>query len=182
MCLLSDQTILELVALGVLGVEPFDPALVQPASLDVRLGKELLWPTASSGRLMPGRISGYDNPSYINDSTKGASMSPGAFVLCSTLERIRIPANRQGQVEGQSSLGRIGLMTHITAGFIDPGWDGVLTLELKNVGGWEIGLYVGMKIGQISFTWLDKPALRPYGSPGLGSHYQGAVGAQGIVG
>ena len=72
-------------------------------------------------------------------------------------------------------------MTHITAGFIDPGWDGVLTLELHNVGPWTIELWLGMEIGQISFTRLDRPAARPYGSPGLGSHYQGATTTQGIA-
>ena len=103
-------------------------------------------------------------------------LHPGEFVLGSTLERIRLPDDLVARLEGKSSLGRLGLLIHSTAGFIDPGWDGHVTLELSNVANLPITLYVGMKIGQLSFVQLTEPAENPYGAALLGSKYQGQAG------
>ena len=102
-------------------------------------------------------------------------LQPGEFVLASTLESITLPDDLVGRLEGKSSLGRIGLLIHSTAGYVDPGWEGHLTLELSNVAKLPITLYYGMRIGQISFLRLTSAADNPYGSAGLGSKYQGQV-------
>ena len=103
-------------------------------------------------------------------------LHPGEFVLGSTLERVTLPDDLVARLEGKSSLGRLGLLIHSTAGFIDPGWDGHVTLELSNVANLPITIYPEMKIGQISFVQLSEPAERPYGSEGIGSKYQGQRG------
>ena len=103
-------------------------------------------------------------------------LHPGEFVLGSTLERVTLPDDLVARLEGKSSLGRLGLLIHSTAGFIDPGWDGHVTLELSNVANLPITIYPGMKIGQLSFVQLSEPAERPYGSAGIGSKYQGQRG------
>src|SRR5207302_2827451 len=103
-------------------------------------------------------------------------LHPGEFVLGSTLERVRLPDDLVARLEGKSSLGRLGLLIHSTAGFIDPGWDGHVTLELSNVANLPITIYRGMKIGQLSFVRLTEPAEAPYGSGRLGSKYQGQKG------
>src|SRR5436305_373554 len=103
-------------------------------------------------------------------------LHPGEFVLGSTLERIRLPDDLVARLEGKSSLGRLGLLIHSTAGFIDPGWDGHVTLELSNVANLPITIYPGMKIGQISFMQLTEPAATPYGSEAIGSKYKGQRG------
>jgi dCTP deaminase len=103
-------------------------------------------------------------------------LHPGEFVLGSTLERIRLPDDLVARLEGKSSLGRLGLLIHSTAGFIDPGWDGHVTLELSNVAKLPITIYFGMKIGQISFMQMTEPAATPYGSTELGSKYKGQQG------
>jgi len=103
-------------------------------------------------------------------------LHPGEFVLGSTLERVTLPDDLVARLEGKSSLGRLGLLIHSTAGFIDPGWDGHVTLELSNVANLPITIYHGMKIGQVSFMQLSEPASAPYGSSTLGSKYQGQRG------
>ncbi len=103
-------------------------------------------------------------------------LHPGEFVLGSTLERVTLPDDLVARLEGKSSLGRLGLLIHSTAGFIDPGWDGHVTLELSNVANLPITIYHGMKIGQVSFMQLSEPAASPYGSTTLGSKYQGQRG------
>src|SRR5689334_300909 len=103
-------------------------------------------------------------------------LHPGEFVLGQTLERIRLPDDLVARLEGKSSLGRLGLLIHSTAGFIDPGWDGHVTLELSNVANLPITIYPGMKIGQISFMQLTEPAATPYGSASIGSKYKGQRG------
>ena len=103
-------------------------------------------------------------------------LHPGEFVLGSTLERVTLPDDLVARLEGKSSLGRLGLLIHSTAGFIDPGWDGHVTLELSNVANLPITIYPRMKIGQLSFVQLTEPAERPYGSQGIGSKYQGQRG------
>tara|TARA_Y100000310_G_scaffold340422_1_gene436151 strand:- start:1688 stop:2134 length:447 start_codon:yes stop_codon:yes gene_type:complete len=105
-------------------------------------------------------------------------LQPGDFVLGETLEYIEVGNGMVARLEGKSSLGRVGIVIHATAGYVDPGWKGILTLELSNVGMIPVTLYLGMKIGQISFSRMTSLADRPYGSEGLGSRYQGAVGPQ----
>lgn len=142
-----------------LKIEPFpDAAALQPASLDVRLGG-----VASAGNL------DYDG----NEFWK---IVPGEFVLGTTLERVEIPDDLAVRIEGKSSWGRLGLAVHITAGFIDPGFKGQITLELKNLGNDVLRLCHGDYIAQLSFHQLSSPAMRPYGTPSLNSHYQNQEG------
>jgi dCTP deaminase len=171
---LSDRTIVELVEAGRIGIDPWNPELVQPASVDLRLG--------DSFRVFHNhRASAIDlrePPVNLTEEVLvGAGESfvihPGEFCLGRTLEWIELPADIVARIEGKSSLGRLGLIVHATAGFCDPGWRGTLTLELNNLTRVPIKLYPGLPIAQLSFMTLDRPALRPYGSPGLGSHYQG---------
>ncbi|MGA9859141.1 MAG: dCTP deaminase [Solirubrobacteraceae bacterium] len=171
---LSDGTILELVDAGRIRIDPWDPALVQPASVDLRLGDsfrvfhnhrayaiDLLDPpdNLTSEVVVP------DGESFV--------IHPGEFCLGRTLEWVELPNDIVARIEGKSSLGRLGLIVHATAGFCDPGWQGTLTLELNNLTRVPIILHPGLPIAQLSFMMLDRPAQRPYGSPGLGSHYQG---------
>jgi dCTP deaminase len=100
-------------------------------------------------------------------------LHPGEFVLGQTLEWVELPDDLVARLEGKSSLGRLGLLIHSTAGYVDPGWKGTLTLELSNVANLPIALYYGMRIGQISFFRMSSPVERPYGSKELGSKYQG---------
>src|SRR5581483_5863448 len=161
---LSDRTIARLIADGRIGIDPYDEALLQPSSVDVRVDRyfrvfhNARYPFIDVKEPQDAlteevEIAG-DDPFILH---------PGEFVLGSRLE-------------GKSSLGRLGLLIHSTAGFIDPGWDGHVTLELSNVANLPITIYHGMKIGQLSFVQLTEPAEHPYGSSGLGSKYQGQRG------
>jgi dCTP deaminase len=174
---LSDRTILEEVAAGRIGLDPFDPALVQPSSVDVRCDHRF--------RVFhPGRYPFIDVREPMPDLTELVEVEegrrfilhPGEFVLGATFEVLRLPDDLVARLEGKSSLGRLGLLIHSTAGFIDPGWDGHVTLELSNVANLPITIYAGMKIGQLSFVQLSEPAAIPYGSGALGSKYQGQKG------
>jgi dCTP deaminase len=174
---LSDRTIRRLIDEGRIGVEPFDPGLMQPSSLDVRVDRFF-------------RVFRNSRYPYIDVKTEQEELTelvevqqeepfilhPGEFVLGSTLERITLPDDLVARLEGKSSLGRLGLLIHSTAGFIDPGWDGHVTLELSNVANLPITIYPAMKIGQLSFVQLTEPAEHPYGSAGIGSKYQGQRG------
>jgi dCTP deaminase len=171
---LSDGTILELVQAGRIEVEPWDPNMVQPASIDLRLG--------DSFRVFHNhRVSAIDLRNPPENLTEAVVVSdgepfvihPGEFCLGRTLEWVRIPDDIVARIEGKSSLGRLGLIVHATAGFCDPGFQGTLTLELNNLTRVPIKLYPNLPIAQLSFMTLDRPAQKPYGSPGLGSHYQG---------
>jgi dCTP deaminase len=171
---LSDGTILQLVQEGRIRIEPWDPSLVQPASVDLRLG--------DSFRVFHNhRASGIDlrdPPSGLTEEVviqpqESFVIHPGEFCLGRTLEWVELPDDIVARIEGKSSIGRLGLIVHATAGFCDPGWKGTLTLELNNLTRIPIKLYPGLQIAQLSFMALDRPALRPYGSPELGSHYQG---------
>jgi dCTP deaminase len=150
---------------------------VQPASVDIRLDYRFRVFRSS-------RHAFIDLARPLDDITELVEipaktpfiLHPGEFVLGSTRERIRLPDDMVSRVEGKSSLGRLGLLIHSTAGFIDPAWDGHITLELSNVNTIPITLYAGMRIGQLSFFPLSSPAERPYGSPELGSSYQGQTG------
>jgi len=171
---LSDGTILQLVEDGRIRIDPWDPELVQPASVDLRLG--------DSFRVFHNYRASFIDlrkpPENLTEEVVvGAEESfvihPGEFCLGRTLEWVELPDDIVARIEGKSSLGRLGLIVHATAGFCDPGWKGTLTLELNNLTRVPIKLYPGGLIAQLSFMTLDRPALRPYGSPELGSHYQG---------
>ncbi len=172
---LSDRTIKEEIAKGRLIIEPLDPSCIQPASIDVRLDKKLL---VFKRRGYPFYIDVKQNMDDLTEVVEVNSdsplfLNPGEFVLASTLESITLPDDIVGRLEGKSSLGRMGLLIHSTAGYVDPGWQGHLTLELSNVVRLPITLYYEMKIGQISFLRLTSAVDKPYGSTELGSRYQG---------
>jgi dCTP deaminase len=174
---LSDRTIRRLIAEGSIGIDPYDEHLLQPSSVDVRVDRYF--------RVFHNNRYGFIDVKLPQDDLTELVeigedtpfiLHPGEFVLGSTLERLRLPNDLVARLEGKSSLGRLGLLIHSTAGFIDPGWDGHVTLELSNVANLPITIYHGMKIGQLSFVQLTEPAEAPYGSGGLGSKYQGQKG------
>jgi dCTP deaminase len=174
---LSDRDIRAAVTSGRIGIDPFDPSCVQPASVDVRLDRFFRVFSSSKHPYIDLARPLDDITELVEVANRDAFiLHPGQFVLGSTRERIRLANDLVSRVEGKSSLGRLGLLIHSTAGFIDPAWDGAITLELSNVNNIPITLYPGMRIGQLSFFALSSPAERPYGSPELGSSYQGQVG------
>jgi dCTP deaminase len=175
---LSDGTIRRLVEDGRIKIEPWDESLVQPASVDLRLG--------DSFRVFHNHrasaIDLRDPPQHLTEEVTIAGdepfvIHPGEFALGRTMEWVELPDDIVARIEGKSSLGRLGLIVHATAGFCDPGWKGTLTLELANLTRVPIRLYHGLAIAQLSFMALDAPAERPYGHEELGSHYQGQVDA-----
>ena len=177
MSVLSDRTIKEALATGSLVIDPLDEDAIQPASVDLRLDNAF--------RVLKTTSRPYvDVREPVDDLTELVTISgdepfvvqPGAFCLGSTLEVITLPNEIVARVDGKSSLGRLGLLVHATAGYIDPGWTGKLTLELSNQSQMPIALYHRMRIAQISFYRLTTPVDRPYGSEGLGSKYQGQTG------
>jgi dCTP deaminase len=171
--LLSDRDLRQALDDGRLGLDPFDPAMVQPSSIDVRLDRYF--------RVFANHRSTHLDPAAQQDvltelvEPKGDEpfiLHPGEFVLGSTLEVISLGDDLASRLEGKSSLGRLGLLTHSTAGFIDPGFSGHVTLELSNVANLPFKLYPGMKIGQICVLQLSSPSEHPYGSSVYGSRYQ----------
>jgi dCTP deaminase len=175
--ILSDGDIRRELAAGRIVIEPFDERDVQPSSVDLHVDSrfrgvgETRQPYIYAREPMPDlteliEVAG-DEPFILH---------PGEFVLGSTLERVAIPDDLVARLEGKSSLGRLGLLIHSTAGYVDPGWNGYLTLELSNVANLPITIYAGMKIGQISFFQLSSPAEVPYGSKQTRSKYQGQRG------
>jgi dCTP deaminase len=171
---LSDATIIELVAGGRIRIDPWSPEHVQPASVDLRLGDSFRVFTNHK----VAAIDLQDVPDNLTEEVvvpEGGEfvIHPGEFCLGRTLEWVELPDDIVARIEGKSSLGRLGLIVHATAGFCDPGWKGTLTLELNNLTRVPIILRPGLEIAQLSFMTLDRPAERPYGSPELGSHYQG---------
>ncbi len=177
MSVLSDRSIKKALAAGRLGIEPLDEQAIQPASVDLRLDSVFrVFRTTSRPYV--------DVAQDVDDLTELVEISPeepfvihpGSFCLGSTLETITIPNDIVARVDGKSSLGRLGLLVHATAGYVDPGWTGKLTLELSNQSQMPIALYYGMRIAQISFIELTTPVDRPYGSAELGSKYQGQTG------
>lgn len=174
MAVLSDRDIRAALQSGRVRIDPYDPACLQPSSVDLHLDRDF-------------RVFRNSRYPYIDvrqpqpDLTEMESISddepfilhPGEFVLGQTLEWVELPDDLVSRLEGKSSLGRLGLLIHSTAGYVDPGWKGNLTLELSNVANLPIALYFGMKIGQISFFRMTSPVERPYGSKELGSKYQG---------
>ncbi|MSO57815.1 MAG: dCTP deaminase [Thermoleophilia bacterium] len=174
---LPDRVIRRLIEAGRIGIDPYDASLLQPSSLDVRVDRLFRVFRNSRYAFIDVRVEQEELTELIEPADGEAFiLHPGEFVLGSTLERVALPDDLVARLEGKSSLGRLGLLIHSTAGFIDPGFDGHVTLELSNVATLPITIYPGMKIGQISFQQLSEPAERPYGSAGVGSKYQGQRG------
>lgn len=173
----SDRTIKQAVADGLIVIDPFDVSMVQPSSIDLRCHSvfrvfenhkyAVIDPKAPQEDLTTSVAATEDQPFILH---------PGEFVLGSTAEVVGLADDIVARLEGKSSLGRIGLLIHSTAGFIDPGFRGQVTLELSNVANLPIAIYPGMKIGQVSFYQLTTPAEHPYGSAAAGSKYQGQTG------
>jgi len=175
--ILSDRTIRAEIAAGRIVVDPFDPEMVQPSSIDVRLDDRFLVFRSHTRPVIDVKEDLTDLTEMVRATdAQPFILHPGEFVLGSTAERVALPDDIVGRIEGKSSLGRLGLLIHTTAGFVDAGFAGYLTLELSNVATLPITLYPGMKIGQISFLRMDGPAEHPYGSGGLGSKYAGQEG------
>ena len=171
--ILSDRSIREELASGRIVIEPLDDSCIQPSSVDLHIDRYF--------RVFLNHTMGsIDVKKDMEELTELVEIKdddvfilhPGEFVLGSTSERVALPDDLVARLEGKSSLGRLGLLIHSTAGFVDAGWNGHLTLELSNVANLPITLYPGMKIGQISFVQLSEPAATPYGSSELGSKYQ----------
>ncbi len=174
---LSDRTIRRLLDEGRIGIDPYDDELLQPSSVDVRVDRFFRVFRNSRYPYIDVKQPMDDLTELVEiDHDEPFILHPGEFVLGSTLERITLPDDLVARLEGKSSLGRLGLLIHSTAGFIDPGWDGHVTLELSNVANLPITIYFGMKIGQISFVQMTEPAESPYGSSAIGSKYQGQAG------
>lgn len=173
----SDRTIREALAQGRIGIDPLEPSYIQPSSVDLRVDRRFRVFENHRHPAIDPRSPQEDITKLIEvDEDEPFMLHPGEFVLGATLERVRLGLDVVARLEGKSSLGRLGLLIHSTAGFIDPGFEGAITLELSNVATLPIAIYPGMKIGQISFYQLSTPADHPYGSPELGSKYQGQTG------
>ena len=175
--LLSDKDIRAAITSGRIALDPYDPAMVQPSSVDVRIDRYF--------RVFENHRYPHIDPSVEQaeltrlvepDGDEPFILHPGEFVLGSTYEVVSLPDDVSARLEGKSSLGRLGLLTHSTAGFIDAGFSGHVTLELSNVATLPIKLWPGMKIGQLCFFRLTSPAEAPYGSGAEGSRYQGQRG------
>jgi dCTP deaminase len=175
--LLSDRDIRSEIQSGRVAVEPFDEAMIQPSSVDVRLDKFFrVFENHKYSVIDPSIEQAELTREVIAEDDEAFILHPGEFVLASTYEIITLPDDIAGRLEGQSSLGRLGLLTHSTAGFIDPGFSGHITLELSNVANLPVKLYPGMKIGQLCLIKLSSPAEHPYGSAIYASRYQGQRG------
>ena len=175
---LSDGTIRRLVDEQRIRIEPWDPSMVQPASIDLKLGRSFrvfhnhrlpAIDLAEPPRNVTEHVQVEEDASFV--------IHPGEFVLGTTVEWVELPNDIVARIEGKSSLGRLGLIVHATAGFVDPGFSGTLTLEITNLTRVPIVLWPGKPIAQLSFMALDRAAERPYGHPDLGSHYHGQVEA-----
>lgn len=175
--LLSDRDIKAEISAGRVALEPFTESMIQPSSIDVRLDR---WFRVFENHKYPYIDPSQEQPDLTRmiepDGDEPFVLHPGEFVLGSTFEVVSLPDDIAGRLEGKSSLGRLGLLTHSTAGFIDPGFSGHVTLELSNVANLPIVLYPGMKIGQLCLFRLSSPAEHPYGSEKYGSRYQGQRG------
>jgi dCTP deaminase len=175
--ILSDITIREELAAGRIVIEPLSDDAVQPSSVDLHVDRYFRVFRNDTTPYIDPKQHQEDLTELVEVGEDGAFiLHPGEFVLGSTLERVGIPDDLVARLEGKSSLGRLGLLIHSTAGYVDPGWDGYLTLELSNVANLPITLYPGMKIGQISFLQMTTAADNPYGSSTTGSKYQGQRG------
>lgn len=175
--LLSDRDLRKELDEGRLELDPLDAAMIQPSSIDVRLDRFFrVFDNSKYTHIDPSQQQDeLTSPVEVRDDDPFV-LHPGEFVLGSTYESVRLPEDLAGRLEGKSSLGRLGLLTHSTAGFIDPGFTGHITLELSNVANLPITLWPGMKIGQLCLFRLSSPAEHPYGSQAAGSRYQGQRG------
>jgi len=175
--ILSDRDLRTELAAGRIIIEPFDESCVQPSSIDIKVHHLFRVFRNHTAGIIDVKKDMTDLTELVDIPLDGVFiLHPGEFVLGSTLERVAVPNDLVARVEGKSSLGRLGLLIHSTAGFIDAGFDGHVTLELANVANLPITLYPGMKIGQISFMKMTSPAENPYGSGAKGSKYQGQRG------
>ncbi len=175
--ILSDKTIREELASGRIVIEPLDDSFVQPSSVDLTLDRYFRVFRNHTMRVIDVKEDQEELTELVEVHEDDVFiLHPGEFVLGSTAERVALPDDLVARLEGKSSLGRLGLLIHSTAGFVDAGWDGHLTLELSNVANLPITLYPGMKIGQISFLQMTTPADNPYGSAKIGSKYKGQRG------
>ena len=175
--LLSDRDIRSEIQSGRVAVEPFDEAMIQPSSVDVRLDKFFrVFENHKYSVIDPSIEQAELTREVIAEGDEAFILHPGEFVLASTYEVITLPDDIAGRLEGKSSLSRLGLLTHSTDGFIDPGFSGHITLELSNVANLPVKLYPGMKIGQLCLIKLSSPAEHPYGSAIYASRYQGQRG------
>jgi dCTP deaminase len=175
--ILSDRTIREELAAGRIVIDPVADVDIQPSSVDLHIDRYFRVFRNHSMRVIDVKEDQEELTELVEIGEDDAFiLHPGEFVLGSTAERVGLPTDLVARLEGKSSLGRLGLLIHSTAGFVDAGWDGHLTLELSNVATLPITLYPGMKIGQISFLRMTTPADHPYGSAQVGSKYQGQRG------
>jgi len=175
--ILSDKSIREELAAGRIVIDPIGDGCIQPSSVDLRVDRYFRVFRNHSQRVIDVKDDQEELSELVEVIEEDALiLHPGEFVLGATLERVALPDDLVGRLEGKSSLGRLGLLIHSTAGFVDPGFDGYLTLELSNVANLPITVYPGMKIGQISFLRMTTPAETPYGSSALGSKYQNQRG------
>jgi len=175
--LLSDRDIRAEITAGRVAVEPFTESMVQPSSVDVRLDRFFrVFENHKYSVIDPSIEQSELTREVVVEPNEHFILHPGEFVLASTYEIITLPDDIAGRLEGKSSLGRLGLLTHSTAGFIDPGFSGHITLELSNVSNLPVKLFPGMKIGQLCLIKLSSPAEHPYGSAVYASRYQGQRG------
>jgi dCTP deaminase len=171
--ILSDRTIREELATGRVVIDPLGPGCVQPSSVDLHVDRYFRLFRNHTLAVIDVRLNQEDLTELVEiPDGEALVLHPGEFVLGSTLERVALPDDLVGRLEGKSSLGRLGLLIHSTAGFVDAGFSGHLTLELSNVANLPIKVYPGMKIGQVSFLRMSTPADQPYGSQAVGSKYQ----------
>jgi dCTP deaminase len=175
--ILSDRSMREQIEAGRIVIEPFDERCIQPSSIDVKIGNLFRVFRNHTSAVIDVKQRQEDLTELVTIPEDGVFMlHPGEFVLGSTLERVAVPDDLVARIDGKSSLGRLGLIIHSTAGFIDPGFDGHITLELTNIATLPITLYPGMKVGQVSFVQMTTAAEHPYGSGARGSKYQGQRG------
>jgi dCTP deaminase len=175
--ILSDVDLRKAIADGRISIEPFDETAIQPSSIDVRVDSLFRVFRNHTAGVIDVKQDMRDLTELVEISAGGVFMlHPGEFVLGSTREQVRVPDDLVARIEGKSSLGRLGLLIHSTAGFVDAGFAGHITLELANVASLPITIYPGMKIGQISFMQMTSPAEHPYGQGAAGSKYQGQRG------
>ena len=174
MSVLSDRDIRAALEGGDVRIDPYDPQDLQPSSVDLHLDRAFRVFRNNRYPYIDVRVEQPDLTELLTVADdEPFILHPGEFVLGQTLEWVELPNDLVARLEGRSSLGRLGLLIHSTAGYVDPGWKGNLTLELSNVANLPIALYAGMRIGQISFFRMSSPVERPYGSPELRSRYQG---------
>lgn len=157
-------------------VDPFHADRVQPASYDLTLHPEVLVPVSAPVAVDLRDVDPREYMRAVSLGEDGFDLLPGGCLLGSTAERIVCPGDVAARVEGKSSLGRLFLAVHVTAGWIDPGWGGQITLEVVNFGPWTVKLWAGMRIAQVNFTRMESSSATPYGTKRLGSHYQGQIG------